>query len=82
MASRRVIRVRALHDNGDTLDDYRHMTPAERIGIMWQLALDAHAFASAGRELVDDVEAPAASSTRDAQPRLPRHIVRVQRRAR
>ncbi|HKG94900.1 MAG TPA: hypothetical protein VKA84_23495 [Gemmatimonadaceae bacterium] len=74
--------MRALHDDGDTLDDYRHMTPTERIGIMWQLALDVYAFASAGRELVDDVEAPAATAARDAELRLPRHIVRVQRRAR
>lgn len=44
--------------------DLRNTTPAERLGMMWQLTLDAWAFTGE----------PVAES------RLPRHIVRVLRR--
>lgn len=46
--------------------DLTRTTPVERLEMMWQLALDAWAFKG---ESV-------------AEPRLPRHIVRVLRRAR
>jgi hypothetical protein len=45
-------------------DDLRDTTPAQRLSMMWQLALDAWAF----------------KGERIAEPRLPRHIVRVLRR--
>ena len=45
-------------------DDLKNTTPAERLGMMWQLTLDAWAFKG---EPV-------------AEPRLQRHIVRVFRR--
>ena len=48
----------------DTHDDIRSTTPAQRLAMMWQLALDAWAFKG---EAV-------------AELRLPRHIVRVLRR--
>ncbi len=59
------IRVTRLRDQGQE-PDLRQTTPAERIGMMWQLALDAWAFKG---EPV-------------AEPRLPRHVVRVIRRGR
>jgi len=67
MASDRDTRVRVqdLHERPEETD-YARMTPAERLGIMWQLALDSWAF----------------QGSDDAQSRLPRHIVSVQRRGR
>ena len=61
----KVVRLHALRDADDT-EDFRRMTPAERLGVMWQLALDAWAFTGAS----------------DAESRLPRYLVRVHRRAR
>lgn len=61
----RTIRIRKLADQ-EHEPDLRHTTPAERLGMMWQLALDAWAFK--GEPL--------------AEPRLPRHVVRVVRRGR
>jgi len=46
MADRRTVRIRDLHDRRND-EDYSDMTPAERLGIMWQLALDAYAFQGA-----------------------------------
>jgi hypothetical protein len=55
-------RIRGLHERtADT--DFEGMTPTERVGMMWQLALDAWAFQGSG----------------DAESRLSRHIVRIQR---
>ena len=62
--TRRIVRVRRLHEQ-DNDDDLRDTTPAERLGMMWQLTLDAWAFKG---ESV-------------AQSRLPRHIVHLLRRA-
>jgi hypothetical protein len=59
------VRIRKLSEQG-TEPDVLLTTPAERIGMMWQLALDGWAFKGA----------PVAES------RLPRHVVRTQRRAR
>ena len=61
----RTIRVTKLSDQGRE-GDLRDTTPAERLGMMWQLALDAWTF-------VEQF---------DAQSRLPRHVVRVVRRGR
>ncbi len=55
-------RIRALHERAED-NDFEGMTPAQRVGMMWQLALDAWAFQGSG----------------DAESRLPRHIVRIQR---
>jgi hypothetical protein len=41
--SRRNVRVRRLHEQGEEMDLER-TTPSERISMMWQLALDAYAF--------------------------------------
>ena len=61
MAKRDVtIRVHHLHDPDDQ-PEIAAMTPAERIGLMWQLAVDAWAFKGE----------PVGES------RLPRHLVRV-----
>lgn len=62
MRSRRdtPVRVSTLAEQGAELD-IEGTTPAQRLGMMWQLALDAWAFKG---EAV-------------AQPRLPRHLVRV-----
>ncbi len=58
------IRIQKLSDQGkDT--DLQTTTPAERVEMMWQLAIDAWAFKG------DPV----------AESRLPRHVVRVLRRA-
>lgn len=62
---RKTVRVRRRTDEDDD-PDVRAMTPAERIEMMWQLALDA--WAAKGEPV------------RDA--RLPRNIVRVIRPAR
>jgi hypothetical protein len=59
------IRVVELHDQEKDAD-LEDTTPAERIGMMWQLALDAWAF------MGEPV----------AEPGLSRHIVRVLRRER
>jgi hypothetical protein len=61
----RTVRVTKLSEQG-TEPDLRDTTPAERIGMMWQLALDAWAFK--GEPVLE--------------PRLPRHVVRVIRRGR
>ncbi len=61
----RIIRIRKLTDQGQE-PDLCHTTPAERLGMMWQLALDSWAFK--GESL--------------AEPRLPRHVVRIVRRKR
>jgi hypothetical protein len=61
----RVVRVSPLHDQEAERDMYA-MTPAQRLDMMWQLALDAWAFK--GESL--------------AESRLPRHVVRVVRRRR
>jgi hypothetical protein len=64
MAKRAVtLRKQKLSDQGNETD-LDATTPAERLGMMWQLALDAWAFKG---EPV-------------AEPRLPRHIVRLLRR--
>lgn len=59
------IRVVNLHDQ-DSESDLAGTTPADRIGMMWQLALDAWAFM--GEPI--------------AEPGLQRHIVRILRRER
>jgi hypothetical protein len=64
--SDRTIRVTRLSDQGNDMDLRATTTPAERIGMMWQLVIDAWAF------MGDPV----------AQSRLPRHVVRVVRRKR
>ncbi len=56
------VRIRGLYERTED-DDFEAMTPAERVGMMWQLALDAWAFQGSG----------------GAESRLPRHIVRIQR---
>jgi hypothetical protein len=61
----RTIRIAKLADQGKEAD-LANSTPAERIEMMWQLALDAWAFM--GEPVVE--------------PRLPRHVVRVVRRGR
>ena len=53
------------HERADR-DYWRSRAPAERLAMMWQLALDAWAFAG----------------DRGAQSRLPRHVVRVHRAGR
>ena len=59
----RTVRIGALKDQGQEAD-LDASSPAERLSMMWQLALDAWAF------LGEPV----------AEPRLPRHLVRVLRR--
>jgi hypothetical protein len=60
--SARTIRVKKLHEQErDT--DLKDTTPAERLSMMWQLALDAWTFK--GEVL--------------AESRLPRHVVRLHR---
>ena len=56
------VRKRALHDPEE--DDLKDKTPAERIGMMWQLTLDAWSF----------------KEKLDAEPRLQRHVVVLKRR--
>ena len=59
------LRVRSLSEQGQE-DDLAGSTPEERLGMMWQLALDAWAF----------------KGEKVAEQRLPRHVVRVVRRTR
>ena len=60
--NRQITRKTTLQES-DARDDLKDKTPAERIGMMWQLALDAWAF----------------KETRDVEPRLQRHIVVIKR---
>ena len=57
------VRVSRLELQG-TEKDFAASTPAERIGMVWPLTLEAWAF----------------RGMTDAESRLPRHLVRVQRR--
>ncbi len=57
------IQKHALHDEEER-DDFKDKTPGDRMGMMWQLALDAWAF----KEGID------------VEPRLQRHVVVVKRR--
>jgi hypothetical protein len=61
----RIVRLRKLTDQGRETD-LEQTTPAQRLGMMWQLAVDAWAFK--GDSLVES--------------RLPRHAVRLVRRRR
>ena len=61
----RVVRMKTLHEQG-TENDLQQTTPAQRLSMMWQLALDAWAFK--GESL--------------AESGLPRHVVAVVRRRR
>ena len=61
----RIMRIRTLAEQG-TEGDLLDTTPEERVGMMWQLALDAWAFKG---EAV-------------AESRLPRHVVRFTERER
>ena len=61
----RVVRMKTLHDQG-TENDLHQTTPAQRLSMMWQLALDAWVFQ--GGSL--------------AESRFPRHVVAVVRRRR
>ena len=61
--NREVIRIRSLSDQG-TENDLQNTTAAERIAMMWPLALDAWAFKG--------------EPVRES--RLPRHVIRVVRR--
>jgi hypothetical protein len=67
MNTRNQLRRHHLHDAeaGHHHEDVAALTPAERIGMMWQLALDAWAFKG---------------DTQHAQSRLQRHVVRIHRR--
>jgi hypothetical protein len=56
------VRKRSLH--GPEENDLKDKTPAERIGMMWQLTLDAWSF----------------KEKLDAEPRLQRHVVVLKRR--
>ena len=60
------IRVTRLKDQDGVMDDLRETTPAERVGMMWQLTVDAWAF------MGEDV----------AEQRLQRDVERVIRRRR
>jgi hypothetical protein len=60
-----IVRLRKLTDQGRETD-LEQTTPAQRLGMMWQLAVDAWAFK--GDSL--------------AESRLPRHAVRLVRRRR
>lgn len=63
--SRYPTRLVRLEDH-DQNDDLAGTTPAERVAMMWPLALDAWAFM--GKPV--------------REPRLPRHVVRIRRRGR
>lgn len=65
IAQDRTVRIGKLTDQGNETD-LQTTTPAQRLGMMWQLALDAWAFKG---ESV-------------AEPRLPRHVVRAVQRER
>jgi hypothetical protein len=58
-------RVRGIREGNDD-DELRRMTPAERLGMMWQLTLDAWAFRRGF----------------DAESRLSRHTLSVKHRTR
>jgi hypothetical protein len=60
---RRRIRVRSLGE-AEELSDVAHLTPGERMGLMWQLAIDAWTFKG---------------EPEHAESRLQRHAVRVRR---
>lgn len=62
--SRQIVRVKRLADEGNE-DVQKDTTVAERIGMMWQLAVDA--WAIRGESI--------------AESRLPRHVVRLERRS-
>ena len=57
-----MIRVCNLHEQKEDTD-LKNTSPSERLGMMWQLALDAWAF----------------KGESFAESRLPRHIVSIQR---
>jgi hypothetical protein len=57
-----MIRICNLHEHKED-NDLKKTSPSERIGMMWQLALDAWAF----------------KGEKVAEPRLQRHIVSIQR---
>ena len=61
---RSVVRVTTLEDDSSDFHDMRRYTPAERVGMMWQLVLDAWALQGGS----------------DAGPRLSRDVVRVYER--
>jgi hypothetical protein len=63
MADSTSVRIRDLHDRRND-EDYSDMTAAQRLEIMWQLALDAYAFQGA----------------EDAESRLSRDTVHILRR--
>jgi hypothetical protein len=60
--NRHIVRKTTLSE-ADNRDDLKDKTPAERIGMMWQLALDAWAF----------------KENLNVEPRLQRHIVVIKR---
>ena len=65
MSSREHIRVRILHKMDDEgRQDVADLEPAERLGMMWQLARDAWAFKGGSEH---------------AESRLQRHVVRIHR---
>jgi hypothetical protein len=67
MPTRTIIMERRRAHERDTMDDtYLLLSPASRLGLMWQLALDAWAFAH----------------PHEPEPRLSRRAVVLQRRAR
>jgi hypothetical protein len=59
---RHIIRKTNLQE-ADRRDDLKDRTPAERIGMMWQLALDAWAF----------------KENLNVEPRLQRHVISIKR---
>lgn len=61
--SRMRVRVRRLHEDQGA-EDVADLTPAERVGMMWQLTQDAWTFKGEPER---------------AQSRLQRHVVRVYR---
>lgn len=62
MKKRILVRKRSLHDPEE--NDLKDKTPAELIGMMWQLTLDAWSF----------------KEKLDAEPRLQGHVVVLKRR--
>ena len=65
MQNRKTLRVRVIRkDQGDLLRDSADFTPAERLGMMWQLACDAWAFKG---------------ESQHAESRLQRHVVSIHR---
>jgi hypothetical protein len=61
------------HEDADDDAAYLLLSPSERLDMMWPLALNAWSFALAGA-------ASGATKPLDAESRLPRHIVSIQRR--